>query len=154
MAKINGGIKMAWLKGMEAIGNTASTMANNAKAKMQEINLEARKRELLSELNMMAMALWQKGNELPPPLNAILAELNEVDEKLSLTRAQKYAAVETEPTLEDENADSEEAAASEVPEAAIDEAPTEPEAAEVFSHDSENADNSENSENGESFFQG
>ena len=146
MAKANGGLKMAWLKVMEAIGNTASTMANNAKAKMQEINLEARKRELLTELSMVAMTLWQKGHELPPPLNAILTELNEVDEKLSLTRAQKYASVETEPSPEDETADSVEDA--EAPEAAIDKASFELDATEAVS------DNSDHSENEESFFQG
>ena len=96
MAKFVNQMKLTWLKGVEAVGNTAFTVASNAKVKVQEINLETRKRELLTELSMTAFDLWQKGEPLPAPLDVMLRELGQVDEKLSVLRAQKYAKVESE----------------------------------------------------------
>lgn len=94
MAKIGNQFKLAWLKGMEAIGRGASNLASNAHIKVNEINLETRRRELLSEFPLRAHDLWQKGVDLPDPLGTMMAELNELDEKLSVLRAQRYARVE------------------------------------------------------------
>jgi hypothetical protein len=85
-------LKLIWLRAMEALGTSASNMASNAKFKVQEINLESRRREILTEFSTTAFDLWQKGQSLPTPLDTMLKELCDVDEKLSVVRAQKYAA--------------------------------------------------------------
>ena len=94
MAGMSNKVKLAWLKGMEAIGNGASNMANSAHDKVAEINLESRRREILSEFPMRAFDLWQKGVELPAPLGDMMAELGDLDQRLSVLRAQRYARLE------------------------------------------------------------
>ncbi len=110
MANYINKIKLACLKGMEAIGKSASNLASNAHTKVTEINLETRRRELMGEFPLKAHDLWQNGVALPEPLGDMLAELNELDEKLSLLRAQRYA------TVEAEEADATEAVAAEADE--------------------------------------
>jgi hypothetical protein len=95
MAKspISNRIRLTLLKGMEAVGTTASNMASNAKLRANEINLENKRREILSNFNLRAFELWQKGETLPQPLADMLVELSEIDDRLSVLRAQKYAKV-------------------------------------------------------------
>ena len=98
-------LKLTWLKGMEMLGTAASNLVNNAKHKVAEINLETRRREISTEVSMLAFDMWQKGEKLPEPLEALLRELSDLDERLSVLRAQKYAHVhhETVPSAEAEN---------------------------------------------------
>lgn len=86
-------LKITLLKGMEAIGTSASNLAVNAKLKVNEINLETRRREILTDFSLQAFELWQKGVELPDPLSEMLTELSEIEDRLSVLRAQKYAKV-------------------------------------------------------------
>lgn len=121
MAKFGNQVKLAWLKGMEAIGKGASSLASNAHLKVTEINLETRRREILSEFPLRAHDLWQKGVALPDPLGDMMAELNELDEKLSVLRAQRYARVEaTDTDGAADGAEQSDAAASESAEQATD----------------------------------
>ncbi len=94
MAKVVHQLKLAWLKGMESLGTSASNLASSAKLKVQEINLETRRREILTEFSMTAIDLWRKGEKLPEALERLLCELSELEEKQSVLRAQKYASVE------------------------------------------------------------
>ena len=55
MAALGNNVKMAFLKGLEALGKGASNMATNAHQKLNEINLETRRRELLSEIPVRAL---------------------------------------------------------------------------------------------------
>ena len=57
MAALGNNVKMAFLKGLEALGKGASNMATNAHQKLNEINLETRRRELLSEIPVRALDL-------------------------------------------------------------------------------------------------
>ena len=93
MARFINKVKLAWLKGVEVIGTSASNLASSAKFKLAEINLETRRREVMAEFTQKAYDLWQKGTQLPEPLSAMLQEASELDERLSLLRAQRYAAV-------------------------------------------------------------
>ena len=93
MAKFTNRVKLAWLKSMEVIGTSASNMADNAKHRLAEINLETRKREVMTEFNLKAFELWQNGTPLPAPLDELLSELADVDERLNTLRAQRYAKV-------------------------------------------------------------
>lgn len=94
MASLGNNVKTALLKGLEALGKGASSMASNAHQKLNEINLETRRHELMSEVPICALELWQKGVELPEPLSAMLKELSDLDEQLTVLRAQRYASVE------------------------------------------------------------
>lgn len=89
-------VKLAWLRGVEVVATSASNLASNAKFKVAEINLETRRREIMSEFTQKAYDLWQNGIMLPEPLNGMLQEASDLDERLSVLRAQRYAAVEGE----------------------------------------------------------
>lgn len=110
MADIVKGLKNAWLKGMEAIGDTASNIANNTKYKVQEMNLINRRHEILSDFGTRAYALWQQGEQFPPELQQQLDELSKVDETLNTLRAERLAYLQT---MEEERAARAAAAAAE-----------------------------------------
>ncbi len=86
-------VRLTLLKWMEVIGTSAFNLASNAKLKAAEINLENRRREILTNFSLRAFELWQKGVELPASLSEMLVELSEIEDKLSVLRAQKYARV-------------------------------------------------------------
>ena len=58
--KFSSRIKIAFLNIMQAFGAAASHWATNAKLRVQEINLEARRHEILTESSMRAFELWQR----------------------------------------------------------------------------------------------
>jgi hypothetical protein len=89
-------IKIAFLNIMQAFGAAASHMASNAKLRVQEINLEARRHEILTEFSLQAFEMWHNGVKLPKELADMFVELSEIDDKLSIVRAQKYAKVKVE----------------------------------------------------------
>lgn len=84
-------LKNVMLRGMEAIGNTASNIASNTKFKVNEMNLVNRRREILADFGQKSYELWQKGESFPAELNAQLIELSKVDEALSILRADHVA---------------------------------------------------------------
>lgn len=87
-------LKKTWLKGMEAVGNAASNIADNAKYKVSEMNLETRRREILADFGSVAYEMWQRGEVFPPALEAQLEQLNALDEQLTAIRAQRFAATQ------------------------------------------------------------
>lgn len=86
-------VRITLLKGMEAIGTTAASLASNAKVKVNELNLESRRREILTDFSLQAFELWQKGVQLPAPLSDMFTELSDIESRLSVLRAQKFAKV-------------------------------------------------------------
>lgn len=106
MAAWNHNVKTFLLKGLECVGQTASSLASSAHQKLDVLNLETRRGELLHEIPVQALELWQNGVELPEQLSTLLAELNELDQQLTVIRAQRYAKVEEEqpeaPAAEEE----------------------------------------------------
>ena len=106
MAKKANRAKLAWLKAIDVVGTCASRLASNAKFKVAEINLETRKREIMTEVSQKSLEMWQSGILLPEPLNEMLQEYTEVGEQLSILCAQRYAAVASETkAAEDEDED-------------------------------------------------
>jgi hypothetical protein len=101
--KLSSRIKIAFLNVMQAFGSAASNWANNAKLRVQEINLEARRHEILTESSLQAFELWHTGVKLPKELNDMFAEISAIDEKLSILRAQKYAKLKPENVKTAEN---------------------------------------------------
>lgn len=96
MADIGKNLKTAWMKSMEAIGNTASNIASNTKYKVQEMNLINRRREILSDFGAQAYEMWQKGEQFPEKLSKQLEELSRLDEELNAMRTERLAGVTTE----------------------------------------------------------
>ena len=95
MADIGKSLKTAWLKSMEAIGNTASNIANSTRSKLDEMNVVNRRRDILSDFGARAYELWQKGEKFPAELEALLEELSSLDEQLNTIRTERLANVET-----------------------------------------------------------
>ena len=89
-------IKIAFLNVMQAFGSAASQLASNAKLRVNEINLESRRHEILTEFSLQAFEMWHNGVKLPKELSDMFLEISEIDDKLSLLRAQKYAKVKVE----------------------------------------------------------
>ena len=100
MANITGKIKTTWLKCMESIGQGAANMADNAKQKLGELNMENRRKDLLAELPNKVMQMWKDGVELPEELNGLLAELNGMEEEQSGLRSAR-AAKKQKPAITD-----------------------------------------------------
>ncbi len=101
MADLSKNLKTAWMKGMEAIGNTASNIASNTKYKVQEMNLINRRREILSDFGAQAYEMWQKGEQFPEKLAKQLEELSHLDEELNAMRTERFAGVTTEQVPEE-----------------------------------------------------
>lgn len=109
MAEIGNNLKNIWMRGMEAIGNTASSIASNTRFKVDEMNLVNRKSEILKDFGAKAYALWQKGERFPDELEAQLLELGQLDEKLNDLRAEHFAGIQTKAS-EESKADAEQPA--------------------------------------------
>ena len=135
MGNLGYGVRTAFLKGLEALGKTASNLSDAAQHKLDKMNLENRRRSVLTEIPKCVMQLWEDGTELPEPLNSLLNELHEVEQQLAAMRPQPEAKpAESEPEAEEtveklaeettEEPAAEEALAEEVPEAAAEEAET------------------------------
>lgn len=92
MADLASSFKSAWVKGMEALGNTASTIANTTKFKVSELNIENEKREILNGLGALAYDLWKKGEKFPEALEAKLKALAALDMQLETMHAERRAA--------------------------------------------------------------
>jgi len=94
MADFKKQIKQMWIKGMETVGNTASNIANNTKYKVDEMNLQNRRRDLFSNIGPQAYILWQKGEKFPEEICNMLVEIQKLDEQLNDMRAERYAGKE------------------------------------------------------------
>lgn len=100
MSNITAKIKTGWLKCMETIGQGAANMADNAKQKLGELNMENRRKDLQAELPKKVMQLWKDGVELPEELSGLLTELNSLEEELAALRAAR-AAKKQQPAITD-----------------------------------------------------
>lgn len=118
MAILGSNVKTVFLKGLEALGKTASSLSDAAQQKLSEMNLDTRRREILAEIPKCVMQLWKEGVELPEPLTDLLTELTELEEKLSAMRPQPEVKAEEAPVEEEAAAETEEEAiVEETPEA-------------------------------------
>lgn len=90
-------VKSLWIKGMKVIGNTAASIANNTRYKVDEVTIQNRRREVLSDLAHKTYAMWLKGECFPEPMTKLLEELKKLDEQLNDMRAEKYASGQPNP---------------------------------------------------------
>lgn len=93
MADIRKNLKALWIKGMSAVGNTASNIASNTRFKVDEMSMVNRRSEILNNFGAKAYALWQKGEHFPEELENELRELGGIDEKLNDLRAERIAGI-------------------------------------------------------------
>lgn len=109
MANLGNNVKTAFLKGLEALGKTASSLTDAAQQKLSEMNLETRRRELMTEIPKCVMQLWKDGVELPEALNGLLSELADLEAKIAVIHPQPEPKAE-EPAEEAEEPAEEEPA--------------------------------------------
>lgn len=103
MGNLGYGVRTAFLKGLEALGKTASTLSDAAQHKLDKMNLENRRRTVLAEIPKCVMQLWKDGAELPEPLNSLLSELHDVELQLAALRPQPEAKPAENEAAEEEN---------------------------------------------------
>ena len=107
MADLGQNIRNIVMKGMEAIGNTASSLANSTRSKVDELNLQGQRRELLEKVAETALQMWKDGADFPEEISGDLKEAAIIDEQLKAFRAEKP---ETEADSEEQDAESSEEA--------------------------------------------
>ena len=118
--KLSSRIKIAFLRIMEALGTTASPLGQQRQTACAGDQYGiAPPRDIDRVPGLRAFELWHNGVKLPKELSDMFTELSEIDDKLSILRAQKYAKVK----VEGEEPDTDVEAA--LP---VEEAPAEPEA--------------------------
>ena len=119
MASFTDNLKLSFLKGIEALGKGASTLAEGAQQKLSEISLETRRHEILNKIPDCVQELFAQGVELPEVLKKLMEELSGLDAQLAEMRAsRKEMEEEPEPPAEEEvpqEAESSEEAAEEIP---------------------------------------
>ena len=79
-------IKNIVLKGIEAIGSKANDLASSTRQKMDIMNLESRKKELISSIGEKIMELSQQGTLFPDEIEDLLNEITGIDEEISALR--------------------------------------------------------------------
>lgn len=95
MADMNNSFRNAWKAVVETVGNAAGNLAQNAKAAVNEMNLENRRSEIFNTLGAKAYELWKNGEQsFPEDFVALLKELTDVDSQLDAIKAEKEAAAE------------------------------------------------------------
>ena len=99
MGNLGYGVRTAFLKGLEALGKTASNLSDAAQHKLDKMNLENRRRNVLAEIPKCVMQLWKEGAEMPTPLAELLTELSDLEDKLAAMRPQPEA---SKPVSEEE----------------------------------------------------
>ena len=114
MAIFGENLRTAFLKGIEALGKGASTLADGAQKKLDEMNLETRRREILAAIPKCVNELYAQGVELPQQLTDLLGELAELEEKIKAMRPQPAPA--EEPAKEEEPVEAEQPAVEETAE--------------------------------------
>jgi len=131
MGHLGTSVKTAFLKGLEALGKSAANLSDAAHHKVSVMNLENRRREVLSAIPKCVMQLWKEGAELPEALSALLSELADVEQKLAEMRPQPEVKPAEETAAEEETEVAEEEAVSEEALEEVCEAPVEEAAVEV-----------------------
>ena len=82
MADISKILTEAWLKVNEGIGSAANSIADATKEKVNEINLNSRRSEVLNQLVPKIVEIYRSGATLPEELTTILKELTDIEDQL------------------------------------------------------------------------
>ena len=84
-------VKSLLSRGMEAVGNAASSLASSTRFKVDELNLNNKKSEILRGFGIRAYEMWKQGAQFPAELVALLEQVAEADAELERLRAERAA---------------------------------------------------------------
>jgi len=82
MADISKSLRDIWLTGVKAVNDAANSIANTTRHKVDELNLQSDRREMLEKISNCAYQLWQQGVAFPEELDGLLSELSAIDVEL------------------------------------------------------------------------
>lgn len=89
MADIGKKVRELMLQGVKAVNNAANSVASTTRYKVDELNLQNRRKELLGTVSELAYALYKRGEELPEGLASVLKNVARIDEELSAIREER-----------------------------------------------------------------
>ncbi len=134
MSEFGQNLKDLVIKGIDAIGNTASSLASSTRHKVNEIALKGKRNEILEAFGEKAYEAWKNGTDLPEELAADLKEVLALDEELARVRNETAGRnEESEAPQETEAADENEKTGD----------TAEPQQPEVDSRETEDADDTQ-----------
>lgn len=81
-------------KTLEDISSSANKMAINTKYRAKKISLESSRTELINKLGRESYELWQKGTMFPVEIVKILKEIQDIDEKIAILKAEHFAYID------------------------------------------------------------
>ena len=82
MPELGQNLKEFVMKGIDAIGNTASSLASSTRNKMNGMALKGKRSEILERFGEKAYEAWKNGAELPDELLSDLREVMELDAEM------------------------------------------------------------------------
>ena len=96
MSEFGQNLKNAVMKGIEAIGSTASSLASNTKQKVEEFNLSNQLKDLYAEIGEKVYTLSKQGTVFPGDLSDSIRRAAETEAELNRVREQKEEKPEDE----------------------------------------------------------
>lgn len=94
MADIGKSVREFLLQSVKAVNSAANSVASTTRYKVDELNLQNRRKELLSAASDLAYTLWKGGEPLPESLASILEKVASVDADLASMRENRKQEVE------------------------------------------------------------
>ena len=104
MADLRRSVLEIFQQGMDAVNSAVNHVTVATRAKMDELTLQNRRKELLVTLAEAIYAQWQQGAQMPEALTETLTELGEVDAQLASIANQKQAEADQKDSASDEQA--------------------------------------------------
>lgn len=86
MSDIGKSVREFLLQSVKVVNNAATSVASTTRYKVDELNLQNRRKELLNAASDLAYTLWKNGETLPESLASILEKLASVDADLATMR--------------------------------------------------------------------
>lgn len=89
MADIGKSMRKFLLQSVKAVNSAASSVASTTRYKVDELNLQNRRKELMNAASELAYTLWKRGDAMPEGLAEILEKVAQVDDNLSVMREER-----------------------------------------------------------------
>lgn len=80
MNESGNGVKQFFLRGVEAVGRKAASLADRAGERLRELSLQQQVREVRQQVVEAAQEAFSQGQPLPEKLTILLSELNRLTE--------------------------------------------------------------------------
>lgn len=89
MADILSKLKSTVAQGLNVVSTASNKLAANTRFKVNEMNLSNQRKEILDTFGEKAYAIWQNGGVFPEELDALLAQVKEIEGQLDTLRAEQ-----------------------------------------------------------------